>query len=146
MEPCILNLLLEYIFSLFFTKGFIVVRARASGASTTPFFLAAYFAEQNTKFGGGGKRGRAKIPSSQHPSFLPARAFSLARACPPKPRRRGREARHQFCLKKVRVFSNKGHQDKTFFGFLRAISWAAQSAAHSAVGFQPISSILVQYS
>jgi hypothetical protein len=26
------------------------------------------------KFGGGGKRGRAKIPSPQPPSFLPARA------------------------------------------------------------------------
>ncbi|OHA68312.1 MAG: hypothetical protein A3D59_04095 [Candidatus Wildermuthbacteria bacterium RIFCSPHIGHO2_02_FULL_47_17] len=35
------------------------------------------------------KRGRAKIPSPpQPPSFLPARAFSLAR-----------EARHQFCSK-----------------------------------------------
>jgi len=49
-----------------------------------------------TKFGGGGKRGRAKIPSPQPPSFLPARAFSLAR-----------EARHQFCSKKVRISSNK---------------------------------------
>ena len=28
-----------------------------------------------TKFSGGGKRGRAKIPSPQPPSFLPARAF-----------------------------------------------------------------------
>ena len=37
--------------------------------------LAAHFARQNTKFGGGGKRGRAKIPSPQPPSFLPARAF-----------------------------------------------------------------------
>ncbi|PJB89719.1 hypothetical protein CO083_00205 [Candidatus Roizmanbacteria bacterium CG_4_9_14_0_8_um_filter_34_12] len=27
-----------------------------------------------TKFGGGGKRGRAKIPSPQPPFFLPARA------------------------------------------------------------------------
>jgi len=35
----------------------------------------AYFAKRNTKFGGGGKRGRAKIPSPQPPSFLPARAF-----------------------------------------------------------------------
>jgi len=51
---------------------------------TTKFFLAAHFAKQNTKFGGG-KRGRAKIPSPQPPSFLPARAFSLAR-----------EARRQF--------------------------------------------------
>jgi hypothetical protein len=46
---------------------------------------AAHFAKRNTKFGGGGKRGRAKIPSPQPPSFLPARAFSLAR-----------EARRQF--------------------------------------------------
>ena len=30
-----------------------------------------------TKFGGGGKRGRAKIPSPQPPSFLPARAFQF---------------------------------------------------------------------
>ena len=51
-----------------------VVCARAGGANTTPI-LAAHFAKQNTKFGGGGKRGRAKIPSPQPPSFLPARAF-----------------------------------------------------------------------
>jgi len=68
--------------------------------------LAAHFAKRNTKFGGGGKRGRAKILSPQPPSFLPARAFSLARACPPKPRRR-REARRQFRSKKVRISSNK---------------------------------------
>jgi len=54
-----------------------------------------------TKFDGGGeigigKRGRAKIPFPQPPSFLPARAFSLAR-----------EARRQFRSKKVRAsFSN----------------------------------------
>jgi len=58
--------------------------------------LAAHFAKRNTKFGGGGKRGRAKIPSPQPPSFLPARAFSLAR-----------EARRQFRSKKVRISSNK---------------------------------------
>src|SRR3990167_1562236 len=62
--------------------------------SQTKFFLAAHFAKRNTKFGGGGKRGRAKIPSPQPPSFLPARAFSLAR-----------EARHQFRSKKVRTLS-----------------------------------------
>src|SRR3989344_5322909 len=45
--------------------------------------MAAHFAKRNTKFGGGRKRGRAKIPSPQLPSFLPARAFSLARAPPP---------------------------------------------------------------
>ncbi len=49
-----------------------------------------------TKFGGGGKRGRAKIHSPQPPFFLPARAFSLAR-----------EARRQFRSKKVRISSNK---------------------------------------
>ena len=65
-----------------------VVCARVGGANTTPF-MAAHFAKRNTKFGGG-KRGRAKIPSPQPPSFLPARAFSLAR-----------EARHHsgFCSK-----------------------------------------------
>jgi len=58
--------------------------------------LAAHFVKRNTKFGGGGKRGRAKIPSPQPPSFLPARAFSLARgAC------------RQFHSKKVRIWSNK---------------------------------------
>jgi len=40
-------------------------------------FLAVHFAKRNTKFGGGGKRGRAKIPSPQPPSFLPARAFQF---------------------------------------------------------------------
>jgi hypothetical protein len=54
------------------------------------------------KFGGGGKRGRAKIPSPQPPSFLPARAFSLAR-----------EARHQFRSKKVRISSNKRTKKST---------------------------------
>ncbi len=34
--------------------------------------MAAHFAKRNTKFGGGGKRGRAKIPSPQPLSFLPA--------------------------------------------------------------------------
>ena len=51
-----------------------MVCARAGGANTTPF-MAAHFAMQNTKFGGDGKRGRAKIPSPQPPSFWPARAF-----------------------------------------------------------------------
>ena len=47
------------------------------GANTTLLFSAAHFAKRNTKFGGGGKigigkRGQAKIPSPQPPSFLPA--------------------------------------------------------------------------
>ena len=49
------------------------------------FNLAAHFAKRNTKNCGGekrsgGKRGRAKIPSPQPPSFLPARAFSFGSA------------------------------------------------------------------
>jgi len=64
--------------------------------SQTKEIMAAHFAKRNTKFGGGGKRGRAKIPSPQPPSFLPARAFGLAR-----------EARRQFRSKKVRISSNK---------------------------------------
>jgi hypothetical protein len=43
-------------------------------------FLAAHFAKRNTKFGGGGKRGRAKIPSPQPLSFLPARASGFVPA------------------------------------------------------------------
>ena len=46
------------------------------GTRATPF-LAALFAKQKTKFGSGGKRGRAKIPSPQPPTFLPARAFQF---------------------------------------------------------------------
>src|SRR3989344_4326663 len=42
--------------------------------------LAAHFAKRSTKFGGGGKRGRAKIPSPQPPSFLPARASGFVPA------------------------------------------------------------------
>ena len=88
--------------------------------------MAAHFAKRNTKFGGDGKRGRAKacpvprhgIPSPQPPSFLPARAFSLAR-----------EARHQFCSKKVRISSNKRTSIK-LSGIL-PIDSAARSAAEN---------------
>src|SRR3990167_6435880 len=58
----------------------IVVCAGAGGTNTTPYFLAAHFAKRNTKFGGGGKRGRAKIPSPQPPSFLPPRASGFVPA------------------------------------------------------------------
>src|SRR3989338_2877444 len=57
-----------------------VVCAREGGVNTTPLFSAAHFAKRNTKFGGGGKRGRAKIPSPQPPSFLPARASGFVPA------------------------------------------------------------------
>jgi len=65
-----------------------VVCARAGGANTTPLLNSAvHFAKQktynsflllqNTEFGGGGKRGRAKIHSPQPPFFLPARAHGI---------------------------------------------------------------------
>ena len=72
--------------------------AQEGGANTTPYFSAEHFAKRNTKFGGG-KRGRAKIPSPQPPSFLPTRAFSFCRA------KRGNQS--GFFSKKVRAsFSN----------------------------------------
>jgi hypothetical protein len=84
MRTCIEILLLEYIFSLIFTREFNVVCARAGGANTT-FLLAAHFAKQNTKNCGGEKRsgeseGGQKFlvgMTLQPPSFLPARAFSF---------------------------------------------------------------------
>jgi len=91
------------------------LRANGQGGSSATA-LAAHFAERNTKFGGGGKRRRAKIPSPQPPSFLPARAFGLAR-----------EARHQFRSKKVRISSNKRTSIK-LSGIL-PIDSAARSAA-----------------
>src|SRR3989338_4654856 len=57
-----------------------VVCAREGGVNTTPLFSAAHFAKRNTKFGGGGKRGRTKIPPPQPPSFLPARASGFVSA------------------------------------------------------------------
>ena len=54
--------------------------AREGGVNTTPLFSAAHFAKRNTKFGGGGKRGRTKIPSPQPSSFLPARASGFVSA------------------------------------------------------------------
>jgi hypothetical protein len=59
-----------------------VVCAREGGANTTPLFLAAHFAKQNTKFGGGESEGGAGIhfpliPFSARPAravwFLPRR-------------------------------------------------------------------------
>jgi len=76
------------------------VRVWVGGTSTTPNFSAAHFVKRNTKFGGGESEGGTGIHFPHTPfSARPARAFSLAR-----------EARHQFRSKKVRAFSNKGHQ------------------------------------
>ncbi len=57
----------------------IVVCARAGGANTTPFFLAAHFAKQNTKFGGGESEGEAGIHFPHTPfSARLARASGFA--------------------------------------------------------------------
>jgi hypothetical protein len=62
-----------------------VVRARAGGVSTTPKFLAANFAKQNTDFGGGEREGGAGIPFPLAPfPARPARALGggwVCRAC-----------------------------------------------------------------
>ena len=110
MKTCILNLLLEYIFSLIFTREFNVVCARAGGANTTPF-LAAHFAKRNTKNCGGGKRGRAKIPSPQ-PPFLPA---------PPKRKSFNQNSQSGFSSKKVRILT-KRYRQFTISAFLRVIA------------------------
>jgi len=65
---------------------------------------AAHFAKRNTKFGGGGKRGRAKIPSPQPPSFLPARAIGF------------QNSQSGFSSKKVRILT-KRHRQFSEFGF-----------------------------
>jgi hypothetical protein len=63
--------------------------------------FAAYFAKRNTNLGGGGSEGEAGIHFPHTPfSARPARANRFL----------AREARHQFRSKKVRAFSNKGHQ------------------------------------
>ena len=78
-----------------------VAREWAGGSSATPYFLAAYFAVRNTNFGGGGSEGGAGIHFPHTPfSARPARANRFL----------AREARRQFRSKKVRAFSNKGHQ------------------------------------
>jgi len=104
------------------SKNLLPAHGRVGARATPILFSAAHFAKQkilnrflllqNTNFGGGGKRGRAKIPSPQSPSFLPARAFSLAR-----------EARHQFRSKKVRISSNKRTKIK-LSGIFPTISFA----------------------
>jgi hypothetical protein len=77
MKTCILSLLLEYIFSLFFTREFNVVCAREGGANTTSF-LAAHFAKRNTKNCGGKKRSGE---SEGGQKFLPPNPLPF---CPPE--------------------------------------------------------------
>jgi len=75
MRTCIEILLLEYIFSLIFTREFNVACAREGGANTTPI-LAAHFAKRNTKNCGGEKRSGE---SEGGQKFLPPTPFLFAR-------------------------------------------------------------------
>jgi hypothetical protein len=77
MKTCISTLLLEYIFSLIFTREFNVVCARVGGANTTPN-LAAHFAKRNTKNCGGEKRSGE---SECGQKFLPPNPLPF---CPPE--------------------------------------------------------------
>ena len=104
-----------------------VVYARVGGANTTSF-LAAHFAKRNTKNCGGEKRsgeseGGQKFLPPNPPSFLPARAFSLAR-----------EARRQFRSKKVRIWSNKRTSIK-LSDFFPTNSAARCAASYGKMGF-----------
>src|SRR3989344_6404981 len=104
------------------SKNFVVC-AREGGANTTPYFPAAHFAKRNTKFGGGGKRGRAKIPSPPTP-FLFARPNVRFRSCRAK---RGNQS--GFCSKKVRAaFSNCDQSKLNDFSRREGCSLAPPSA------------------
>ena len=74
--------------------------------------------------------GGQKFLPPQPPSFLPARAFSLAR-----------EARRQFRSKKVRISSNKRTRIK-LSGILPT-DFAARSASHLLALKKPLSSVFV---
>jgi len=71
--------------------------------------LAAHFAKRNTKFGGGGKRGRAKIPSPQ-PPFLFARPSVQfgARSAPSVPFKKGSDFVKQMHLRQD--FGGQAHK------------------------------------
>jgi len=63
--------------------------------------LAAHFALQNTKFGGGGKRGRAKIPSPNPLPFARPSVQFGARSAPSVPFKKGSD------------FVKQTHQNRT---------------------------------
>ena len=81
MQTYIEIILLGYIFSLIFTREFLLCAHGRVGQTQLPYWRRisqseirnSAAAEKN----GIGKRGRAKIPSPQPPSFLPARAIGF---------------------------------------------------------------------
>ena len=78
MQTYIEIILLGYIFSLIFTREFLLCAHGWAGANTTSFFLAAHFAKRNTKFGGGKK---LESESEGGQKFLPPNPLPF---CPPE--------------------------------------------------------------
>ena len=82
------------------------MRARAGGANTAPYFLAAHFAKRNMKFGGGGKKlesesegGRKFLPPTPPPASLREALRAGLPFCPPE--------RKTFSKFSVRIFAKK---------------------------------------
>jgi hypothetical protein len=74
METCISNLLLEYIFSLIFTRGFVCC-ARKGGQGKHNFLFSWWRISQSEirKIAAAKKRGRGGNSFSPHPFFFPLR-------------------------------------------------------------------------
>jgi len=110
MKPCITILLLEYIFYLIFTS----FAWRRISQSEIRNSAAAE------------KRGRAKIPSPQPPSFLPARAIGF------------QNSQSGFSSKKVRILT-KRHRQFSEFGFWAIVAsprlWRGSASARILKGF-----------
>ncbi len=97
MKPCITILLLEYIFSLIFTREFCLLCAQGRVGQAQHLFSWRRISQSEIRNSAAAESegGQKFLPPNPLP-FLPARAFSLAR-----------EARRQFRSKKVRISSNK---------------------------------------
>ena len=132
MKPCIPNLLLEYIFSLFFTREFIVVCAREGGANTTSF-LAAHFAKRRTKNCGGEKRSGE---SEGGQKFLPPNPLPFY---PPERKSFNQNSASGFSSKKVRILT-KRHRQFSKFGFWAIIAsprlWRGETENSSCINWR----------
>ena len=69
MKPCITILLLEYIFSLIFTREFCLLCAQGRAGQAQHLFSWRHISQSEIRNSAAEKRGRAKIPSPQPPSF-----------------------------------------------------------------------------
>ena len=103
MQTYIEIILLGYIFSLIFTREFLLC---AHGwAERTQLYYWRHISQSEIRNSAAAeKRGRAKIPSPQPPSFLPARAIGFQNSA------------SGFSSKKVRILT-KRHRQFSEFGF-----------------------------